>query len=346
MTAAEGSFVGIAKQTAKGTPNVTDADFTYLLFNEGALSPQNIFRETDPEVGGGALSRGVKKLGVTSGGALRFSPRPDSLGWFLLGALGQVASVDNTDGSYTHTFTLPTDQFDAPYFTGRAAPGNLWGEQYQDMRVSALSLDWAGADFVRGSVGLMGGLPTPVSTAAWSPETYLDAGPQLISPVSTIELPTGTAVKLLRASFSAGMQIPMNEQWIVGSYSPDAFDINRRMFALSMTIKVDDAGVLYKKMAYDPASGSAWAADVFREADLNIELTSDIEAATGTPYSLTIAANGQNAASGAANVYWSVQPLPIRAGGQIVMNVTGIFAAYSSAPITLTLINQVDDSTY
>ena len=214
------------------------------------------------------------------------------------------------------------------------------------MRVSALSLDWAGADFVRGAVAFQGGLPAPVSTAAWSALTYLDSGPQMISPVSTMELPTGTTVKVLRASFSAGMQIPMQEQWVVGSYSPDGMDINRRMFALSLTIKVDDAGALYKKMAYDPAAGSAWAADVFREADLNIELTSDVEAATGTPYSLTIAANGQNAASGDANVYWSVDPLPIRAGGQIVMNVTGIFAAYSAAPITLTLINTIDDSTY
>ena len=125
MTAAEGSYLGLAKQTAKGTPNVTDAEFKYLLFNEGSFAPQNAVLPLDPEVGGGALLRDVNKVGVISGGALTFIPRPQTLGMFIQGLLNDCTSTDNTDGSYEHVFDLGSDQFAAPYYTFRSAPGDL-----------------------------------------------------------------------------------------------------------------------------------------------------------------------------------------------------------------------------
>lgn len=55
MTAAENSVLGFAKQTAKGTPNVTDAEFKYLLFTQSAMGVNNLSIPLDPEVGGGAM---------------------------------------------------------------------------------------------------------------------------------------------------------------------------------------------------------------------------------------------------------------------------------------------------
>src|SRR5512143_1570708 len=113
MTASESSVVGLAKQTAKGTPNVTDADFTYFLFTAGAGGPQNLTIPLDQEVGGGALLRNMVKVGVTSGGQYQMIPRVDSIGHFLAAALGDATVVPTATDYYTHTFKLGADQFSA-----------------------------------------------------------------------------------------------------------------------------------------------------------------------------------------------------------------------------------------
>ena len=74
MAASDGSFVGIAKQTGKGTPNATDASFKYLLFNEGGIAPSNMTVPLDTEVGGGAMLRDVQKMGVMTRRAVRLRP--------------------------------------------------------------------------------------------------------------------------------------------------------------------------------------------------------------------------------------------------------------------------------
>jgi hypothetical protein len=337
MTSANASLLGFAKQTAKGTPNTTDNAFKYVLFTNGAVAPNNVTIPLDPEVGGGAMLRDMKKVGVFSGGGMELIPRPDTLGLFLLGAFGKVVTVTQGSTAFKHTFTLDTDQFAAPYMTVRSAPGNLWGEQLQDVRVNALGLEFRGANFVRGTVGLMGGLPTKVSTATWAAANKVDGGPQFIAPVSKIELPTGTNAKVLAGGFSAGMAIPLDQQWIVGSYSPDAMDIVQRVFAVNFLLKIDDA-TLYTKMSYDPAAGSAWTANLFREANFKLELVSDIIADGSTPYSLAIKGNGNSGAT--ANVVWSAQPVGSRAGQQITMAVTGVYLASDTTPITAELINK------
>ena len=80
MTSANGTLLGLAKQAAKGTPNITDASFTYLLFNQGGVAPNNVVVPLDEEVGGGAMLRDMKNMGVYSGGGIEFIPRPASLG--------------------------------------------------------------------------------------------------------------------------------------------------------------------------------------------------------------------------------------------------------------------------
>jgi len=347
MTASEKSFLGLAKQTAKGTPNTTDAQFQYIMFSEGALGPNNVFLPLDQEIGGGALLRNIIKAGVSSGGAVTFIPRPNSLGKFLIGTLGKCAAPVShlpnppNDACFTHVFTLDSaDQFLAPYWTVRSAPGNLLGEQLQDMRIAALGLTWKAADYVRGTLAFMGGLPTQLATTNWAVPTYLDKTAQFIAPLMDIELPTASDLKVLGGSFAIGLQIPLDDQWMTGSYSPDDFDINSKMFVLSLNIKVTDAA-LYKKMAYDPAASTAWVAAMYREADFKLYFASDQLAEASIPFNMTIAANGQNAASGNANVVWTCTPLAMRAGRQVLMNVTGTWLGDNAAlePITITLDN-------
>ena len=337
MTASERSYVGFAKQAVKGTPISSSAAYDYMLFSEGGISPAVNAVPLDIEVGGGALLRDVQSMGVVTNGQFAFIPRPVTLGWLLAGALGGE-TVTGTEAPYTHQFHLPTDQFDAPYFTFRSAPGNMWGEQYQDCRISGLALTWRGANYLRGVLSVNGGLPAKVDHTGWSASTHVDGGPQFLAPISKIELPTSTPIKVLGGTFAMGLNIPLDEQWIVGSYTPDAYDITSRSYVLSMAIKITD-GALYSKMAYDPAGVSSnWVASLLRESNFDITFNSNVMAAGTTPYSLSIAGNGGSGQS-ASNVVWSVAPIGLRAGRQVIMNATATFLADPTSPVSVTLVN-------
>jgi len=345
MTASERSIFGLAKQTAKGTPNVTDNLFKYMLFTEGVASPQNLNLPLDQEIGGGAMLRSVIKAGVTSLAQLTFIPRPTIIGSLLLGVLGgegtPVQIPPTTGTAYKHSFKQATDQFSAPYFTVRSSPGGIWGETYQDMRVAALGFNWKAADYLRATVGLVGGLPTPsVPMTLWAPDTYLDKGPQFLATLGTVEIPEATAVKCLRGSFTIGLDIPMDEQWIVGSYFPDDFAINSRAAVCSLLLKIESEA-LYKKMMYDPASGSAWLASLMHEGNFHMQFLSDrnAEDTVPTPFSIQFKGNGLSTTD--ANVVWTISPIGLRAGKQVTAVVTGTFLASPTIDeaITVELIN-------
>lgn len=207
----------------------------------------------------------------------------------------------------------------------------------------ALSFDFRAADFVRASAGFIGGLPAEVSTVTWAPNTHLDEGPQFLSVLSKIEVPDGTGWKVLQGSLALQSAIPLDQQWVVGSYSPDDFSISARSAVMNLVVKVDDDGVLYNKMSLDPAGGSAWTADLLKEGSIDLEFVSNEPAnpstPTSRPHSMKFEANGD---SGMPNVVFQVAPLAVVPGRQIVMNVTGTFLADPTAadnPLSATLIN-------
>jgi hypothetical protein len=291
-------------------------------------------------VGGGAMTRNVLKVGVMSGGQLEIIPRPATLGTFFHGITGAVNTVDGTDGSFEHTFTL-SDQFASPWYTIRNAPGQLQGEQFADCKVASLALSWRAANFVRGAVGFQGvGVPEVVSMASWAAPSKVDGGPQFLAPLGKIELPTGQAVYVTAGSFTAGIQMPFDEQWVVGSYSPQTLSITKRAYVLSLAVKIEDAA-LYKKIMYDGNGGSTWLPAIFREASFSLEFASDVQAAASKPFRFSIAANGQTGAD--ANVTWSAQPINMQAGRQLIMAVTGTFLASpdGNTPLTIKLTNDV-----
>jgi hypothetical protein len=342
MTASEGSFLGLAKQTAKGSINSTDAAFKYLLFRRGAFGVNNMFIPLGAEVGGGSLERSVVKVGVNTGGVLEFIPRPETLGHFFMGATGSAAISGPVDSAYTHDFTFAADEFAAPYYTVRYAPGDIWGETYQDSRFNLLSLEWRAASFVTGTLGMLGIVPVPnVSTATWGALARVDSGPQFLSPLGTIAIPIGTDALVLGGSFIAQNIMPLDQQYIVGSYYPEDLDIVSRAFILNLTVKIENA-TLYNKIMYDPDGGAAWAADVFKEANISLSFDSDTNIGAGTtPYSFTIKANEQTQASGDANVTWTGQALDLIAQRQIVMQLQGTFLAdpLATQPVKLTVVN-------
>ena len=173
----------------------------------------------------------------------------------------------------------------------------------------------------------------------WNPSTYLDGGPQFLATLGTVEIPEATAVKCLRGSFTIGLDIPMDEQWIVGSYFPDDFAINSRAAVISLLLKIESE-TLYNKMMYDPAAGLAWTAEVMKEGNIHLSFLSDMDAGTDEPYSLQFKGNTQSDAT--ANIAWTVSPLGLRAGKQVTCVATGTFLANTAVgaeAITVELVN-------
>jgi hypothetical protein len=191
-----------------------------------------------------------------------------------------------------------------------------------------LVVSFAGARFIEGAVQYIGGLPTKVSTASWNALAAVDDGPQFLSPVGDIELPTATDIKVLSGSVAFGLAIPLDEQWIIGSYSPDDFDINQRSMVITLNVKVVDDW-LYTRMMYDPAG-------IFAEADMKLYMASPTEAASGVPYSINF-----DAYTAGDNIKWTATPIALRAGRQVVMRMTGVVVNVAGQePITVELTNQ------
>ena len=131
MASAENTNVGLAKQTAKGAINSTDASFKYFMFNRGGIGVNNQYIPDDDGIGAGSILSGMAKGGVFSAGAFEFVPRSEIIGHFLTGVLGAAAApVDHPDSDsghgFKHVITLQSaDKFATPYYTFRSKVGGL-----------------------------------------------------------------------------------------------------------------------------------------------------------------------------------------------------------------------------
>jgi hypothetical protein len=348
MTASTKSIVAFAKQTAKGTANTTPQ--RCLLYTQGAAGPNNILVPADLEIGGNTpMVRNIIKAGVSSAGAFEFIPRPCSLGYLLYGIMGKDTATAGTSGEATaisHVLSIDTaNPYTVPYYTVTHAPGSLWGDQMNDCHVSAIGLNWKAANFLRGTVAFQGCLPSKVAVPA---TTTLDNGPMLLtsqaSPLTMMEVPTGTPVKVLSGSFLASLGIPMDEQFIVGSVSPDDVDVVTRSFSMNLVLKIVDA-TLYSKIMYDPAAGSAWVAGLYKEGQISIKFSSDklVGSCVTTKHSILISGHTTE-----ENIIWTAQPIAVRAGRQVIMNVTGTFVANTdgNSPISITVVNEDTTTAY
>lgn len=345
MTSALDSHFGLARQTAgKGTPITTDNLFKYFYFTQGTgISPNSMVLPLDQEIGSGPLVRDVSKVGVNAAGGFEFIPRAESIGLLLRGVLGAVSTA--TGATYhTHTFKMATDQFDLPYWTVRRRT-TVGGDVASDVRVAGLSFTFRAANFLRATGALLGaGTPSFVDdTTAWAAADYLDTKPPFLTCKGTVELPTGDSLKAIRGSITIGNNMPLDEQYILGEYGPDDIEVVNRAIAMTFLVKAD--AVLYEKMMYDASQSGDWTPEILKEASMIMSFQSASEITTGQPFDLSFYVNGEDQASGDANVAWSVQPINLQGNRQVLMAITGVVladtAAYADGPFSAKLINDV-----
>jgi hypothetical protein len=329
------SAFGLARQTGKGTPATTG--FVWFLSTEMGGGPQERIQQLPPEMGGGLLSTGLMKNGVSGGAGLRFIPRPNSIGDLLLAAAGNVSSEAGVEPTtYVHTFTMGADQAVVPYHTIRRGVGNSFGEQVSDCRLGSLVLDMQALNVVEAQMAFQGIEPAPVADiSSWNPSP--DRTPPFNSAKGVCKINTADTIATLpvrAATLSIGSRLNVDNEFVVGQYFPLDVDVLGRQIGVQFVVFVTGID-LYRKLMYDPAGTNVWLAQVFNSAELDLEFVTAEYAAGTTPYSLKFTA---------AKSQWTVTPIGMRSNDIIIVRVSGLVVQPDAGePFTLELTNTTDE---
>lgn len=304
----------------------------------------------EPEIGRVSNPTGAYKSGVALAGGATMKPRlKNSIGWILLAALGQCTTVDNMDGTYTHTFTYKTgdDQYQ-PWMAVRSLiPGtgqiDPLGTIGYDNKVANLRLVANAARPIETRVDFEGRIPvTDHHGDVWSGASFEDFTTAALACKGTFKMPTVselpiplpvTQVTLELANALTGPR----EEMVVSSYFMDNIITRFRSLSLRFMYKWNDSA-LFDRLFANVARGTAWSPATFQTAtastnyafDLLLESTALI---TGViPFSLRVRAN---------SAYWeSSQPVRQQGGGIVMMDVRGtVLAPASGAYCEFILIN-------
>lgn len=331
MTSALDSSFGLAIQSAKGTPNATAGNFHYLFFGEGNGSgPMSKYLSLDQEIGSGPYIRNILRVGGFSSGAINFIPRLNSVGYLLLGALGGVNTTAAVGPATvnTHVFRNQTNRFTLPWFTMRRRLGAIAnaGDITSDVKVQALRFNIAASDFIRAEASFIGiGKPQFTNdTSAWNYGSQIDTTDPFLTCKGSMELPTGTTLKVVSGRVTIMNNIPIDEQWLVAKLTPDDLELVQRAITFDLMVKLDDP-VLYRKLEYGilstPGSYPAdWDVNVYREARLNMKFQCENDIDTGVPGAIEFHANDS---SSTPNIAWTCQPVELRGNRQVMLRMTG-----------------------
>lgn len=336
MAPSNNTRLGIAIQANGSTVNETAAAFNYFTFAEGAMGVNNMIVPAEDGIGTGGFPSAVEKMGVFAQGGFEGVAHAKSLGMLLYGALGDKSVVADGTG-FKHTFSVGTDKLSLPYFTVRQYNPSLagGGEVFPHARIAGLGLNWRAANYLRAQVALMGTVaPIDTDVSDWNPS--VDLGPTFIAPKATIAWPNEASIKIISGAIQLGAAIPLDSQWITGSYTPDAMDIVSRQAAIQLVLKITDLA-LYKKFSYDPAGGATWVASIMREGGVTLTFESPQTYDTDKPYKLVVSFDGTG-----DNVVWAAQPLTIRAGQPVTLAITGTVLGSEDSEVTADLYNSTE----
>jgi len=112
MPSGRNAFIGLSKEVTFATPVAASV---YHRFRGGEAVRTEIPELTPPNILGTQPDEGPTYQGLkTHGGPIPFDAHPNILGYYLLGALGPVSTVQDEVGiRWTHTFTPRLTQFSA-----------------------------------------------------------------------------------------------------------------------------------------------------------------------------------------------------------------------------------------
>jgi hypothetical protein len=323
-TSAMTGALGWAPQAALGTAGLAADTYWHKALDVG-MAQTSLDNTFPPEVGGTLLPSGAFRGGYWVGGDVSMIPRlTKAIGWLLYAFAGSVSSTGS--GPYMHIFPAGADDtIPTKYMTFKkivpVTSGNTMGEIYQDCKVMGLQIDATPGNMITMRVNALGLSSTFVDNptgAGWAPSTdnggYEAYTAAPIACGGTFELPDGTPITSMTnvsLNLALGGMNPQQEM-VLGSYSPDDITILSRNITVTGTFRWKNS-TLYRNLTYNGAD--AWSPIVWtggQPFEVNFE----------TPTAVFNSATGV-LGLWAQTMTWSAQPLRLRGGDIVVMQMTG-----------------------
>lgn len=252
------------------------------------------------EVGGIVTPTMPYKAGYAVGGGATIMPRfKETLGWFLLAALGEDTVVTGKDiddasvvGLNRHTMAFKaTDQAFVPYVSFRkliphTTAASILGEIYKNCKILGLTIDLANEGPVSMRLDAAGTDFTLAENPTWTwAATYEDWRSVPITCVtggSVKFTPSGGSEKTLQViSASIGLvngPLDFRQEKIIGDPRLDGITVVDRSISFDLMVKWNDPD-LYQEMLTGAAAGTTWDATPFIG---EIEITTVSSADIGT----------------------------------------------------------------
>lgn len=280
-------LVGWAMQTAKDTPNVTEADFHYAQVISAETSVIQLVDQYPQTVGGTPLPPGSYKGGAYSAGTMRMNPALDddpvlTIGMgnlfkaFAGGCAYQSGTGPGWDGTAVNVFpgVVADNHSLAKYYLTfrRMIPGDTnIGEIMSNMMVSSISLDAAPGQPLNMDVTLQGGatqaatdserlenLVEWVDPATWA-TTWTYPSVTASTPMTTngtFELPAATpfdTVNRVQISAANNLNDPRSTM-VVGRFTPVDYARLSRTLNISWTALWENSAFIRNIIGNSPTA--------------------------------------------------------------------------------------------
>jgi hypothetical protein len=367
VLATAGKLLATAYDTTPGAATtIPGAPHLVLAFTRVATSGNKAVTISGKNEAGQTISGGEAVTIVGGPGAgvsyarttNRFS-EVSAVAWPARTTDGDKVTIGPWSG-YQHTFTLPSDPANIPYYTAvRRVAGTADGfwETVTDCRFESLSLMQDALAVLNGNFSMNGIIPTQYNVTGGVDDlnavANADAGPSFVAPKGGFRLDStyksdhynpavgkGIAVRSLSIQLAAVQDV--GREFIIGSYYPADVDVIGRIVGIAATLLVTSKE-LYNKLQYNPSwsSGNAtWLPIAYQVLGNGFETMfrtgqtipgGDDGNGNGSPYILAITG---------AKIEWTVGSIALRSNDLVQMQVTGVVSQPTSgAPLTVTLVN-------
>lgn len=227
-------LIGIAKQTARGTPAAAPA-FGHGLKSGGIKAdPQE---EVDKITSGGVSPKGAYRTQVDAGAEFVTRAFKKSIGAYILAALGDNVTTGATS-PYTHTGTLGLA---LKYWTLWHKKSDGTVVRTQDNKLDELKLEWTGNAPLDVSPKFVGGITVPGST--WAPVVDESDSVDYFTPLGgTFKYDVDSAVPVEAAVKGGSITIPRGAEAAFRSGQLEAYDVREGdcMPTIGLTIEPED----------------------------------------------------------------------------------------------------------
>lgn len=310
--------VGVAKQSAKGSA-ASNPTFGHGVTN-GTVLTVEVAQALADQTSGTRVSPGVDRTGVMPG--MDFSCRAHSktLGLYLYGVLGSLATTGA--GPYTHTITSGAD---LPYLTSF---GKLGSNVYavQDMKLDSVGINFNGTEPVEVAVSGMGTVANYAATFTAGTDDTLASYFAAHTGTFSVDVDGGSGTAATAKIASGAITINNNLETIMisGSISPDDVFVGRQEVEVSFDIIPDDLAMWRTIVTGTSTGTTAAATPVYGSFSIAFTNGSDTVTLAGTRVAFTAD-------------FPDVDP----AGGPVTISLAGLAVqpANGGTPVTATLVN-------